>query len=738
MFGKGGFESTLMNKKRSALGLALLLGVTVGLSACNYPTETTDGSVLTYTDAQGNRVSYTAEQLLDDYLGSGSSLSTEFDRVYEVLVRNYYNDPSQASVLKTLEDKARADVITDKQTATSNASSNGTSFEQEWQTILNSHDCDNADELYQYHLYQEEQSRFLDDFYATFGTGDSSINGTEVMRDGELTIGGETRAAFPASEEWGRGDAGYLKEQMPYHIRHILIKLTSATSGNYTQDTITETGENGGGEATNLATLILRLAGVNERLQTLTNRPTFSQLAAQFSGDTGSAANGGELSTDSSTGLMTKVMESDLVNEFKLGIYAYESLYNQREKATAYGSENVYRITPGLTEDATSTADVDETQTLSNGDTVNEFFADEGIGTIPFGAALALLENSDVDTDVNGNKVNDNNAAFYPRNIIFNKYFNKHNVCVITPNAIEMNTLSQIATTIGGNDIVAAGQRAANTVDGNYVTGENYDGAHSDFFASLPGFQVDTTDILPGINGSQNDNVLTNSEGQVVLVVRAGTDSYQGVHFIVINRSALSKYGLSAQTVNDENSSKNGQTQYVENTEQTNGTATLNQYYTTYTTSSSSYPKDSEGKDLQTFVTYQGTQTSTQNTRSSNLVSEIRGYNKNLTSFQFQSLVDGTSSSDGAKIEFADAGVQKNLETYVRTSRQSTTDDNFDTWKNNWLTYAELLQAQEEARSLGSSTMTGTLISEHCAVQYGQADKDATWTNNGACYYDAN
>lgn len=731
MFGKGGFESTLMNKKRSALGLALLLGVTVGLSACNYPTETTDGSVLTYTDAQGNRVSYTAEQLLDDYLGNGSSLSTEFDRVYEVLVRNYYNDPSQASVLKTLEDKARADVITDKQTATSNASSNGTSFEQEWQTILNSHDCDNADELYQYHLYQEEQSRFLDDFYATFGTGDSSINGTEVMRDGELTIDGETRAAFPASEEWGRGDAGYLKEQMPYHIRHILIKLTSATSGNFTQDTITETGENGGGEATNLATLILRLAGVNERLQTLTNRPTFSQLAAQFSGDTGSAANGGELSTDSSTGLMTKVMESDLVNEFKLGIYAYESLYNQREKATAYGSENVYRITPGLTEDATSTADVDATQTLSNGETVNEFFADEGIGTIPFGAALALLENSDVDTDVNGNKVNDNNAAFYPRNIIFNKYFNKHNVCVITPNAIEMNTLSQIAGTIGNNDIIAAGENAANTVSGNYVTGENYEGAHSDFFASLPGFQVDTTDILPGINGAANDNVLTNSEGQVVLVVRAGTDSYQGVHFIVINRSALSKYGLSVQT-ND------GKTEYVENTEQTNGTATLNQYYTTYTTSSSSYPKDSEGKDLQTFVTYQGTQTSTQNTRSSNLVSEIRGYNKNLTSFQFQSLVDGTSSSDGAKIEFADAGVQKNLETYVRTSRQSTTDDNFDTWKNNWLTYAELLQAQEEARSLGSSTMTGTLISEHCAVQYGQADKDTTWTNNGACYYDAN
>ena len=68
MFGKGGFESTLMNKKRSALGLALLLGVTIGLASCDMPTEVDNGSVLTYTDAQGNRVSYTAEELLDDYL----------------------------------------------------------------------------------------------------------------------------------------------------------------------------------------------------------------------------------------------------------------------------------------------------------------------------------------------------------------------------------------------------------------------------------------------------------------------------------------------------------------------------------------------------------------------------------------------------------------------------------------------------------------------------------------------
>lgn len=716
MFGKGGFESTLMNKKRSALGLALLLGVTIGLASCDMPTEADNGSVLTYTDAQGNRVSYTAEELLDDYLDDGSSLSTEFDRVYEVLVRNYYNDPSQASVLRELQERARADVITDKQTATSNASSNGTTFEEEFEIILNSHNCDNADELYQYHLYQEEQSRFLDDFYATFGTGDSKINGTEVMRDGELTIDGKTTAAFPASEEWGRGDAGYLKEQMPYHIRHILVKLASATTGNFTQDTIGEA--DGGGETTKLATVIFRLAGVDNNLQPATNRWNFSEIASRFSDDTGSAANGGELATSDSTGLMTKSMDSDLVNEFKLGIYAYESLYNQREKSTAYGQANVYRITPGLTEFAEDTSDIDNEQVLSDGTTVNAFFTDQGIGTIPFGAALALWDYRDTDTDDNGNTVNDNNAAFYPRNIVFNKYFNKHNVCVITPNAIQLN-----AEKHAGTKIAEAASNATNVVGGDggkFVTGEDYDGAYCETFAALPGFQTDTTDILPDIGS----NVLTDSEGQVVLAVRAGTDSYQGVHFIVINRSALSQFGLAYDA--ETNS-------YVENAEKVASTADLSQYYTTYTTSSSNYPTDPETKQpLNTFVNYNAPRVTDQNTRSGNLVSEIRGYNDNLTTFQFQSLVDGTST--GRKITFADDGVKKNMQTYVQTSRQSTMDDKFKTWSDNWLAYAELIQAQDEERARGASTMTGSLISEACAVGYG-THSDALWTENGACYY---
>ena len=129
-------------------------------------------------------------------------------------------------------------------------------------------------------------------------------------------------------------------------------------------------------------------------------------------------------------------MSSDFVPEFKLGSYAYETLFNQREKSTAFGAANAYRIAPGLTKDATSLADIDTNQKLENNKTVYQEINDTGLGQIPFGAAVALADMADTTKDNSGNTVNEGNEAFYPRNVIFNKYFNKHNICVITPSAI--------------------------------------------------------------------------------------------------------------------------------------------------------------------------------------------------------------------------------------------------------------------------------------------------------------
>lgn len=701
-----------MKKLKCALGLVALLASVSALSACDLATASDTGSVFTYTDAQGNRVSYTAEDLLNDYRKTGSSLSTEFDKVFEVLVRHYYDDESQATTYKTLEAKATQDVIDDKQTAVTNASNNSTSFETEFEKILTNASCDNADDLYQYHLYQEEKSAFEDGLYQTFNTGDTDVNGLEAMRDGEYTSGTTTEEAFPAST-WGIGTGGWLDEQMPYHIRHILVKLSSGKSNEYTRDIIGESSTVGeGGETTKLANDMMLLAGaqtVNGKLAANdTNRWSFGQIALNYSDDSDSATNFGE------TSLMTKVMSSgDLVNEFKLGTYAFETLYDKRESANT----NAYRLMPGLAEDATSASDVDDDLTLmDSGTTVNTFFKDEGVGQIPFGAALALLDNATVTKDSTGSTSYTN---YYPRNIIYNKYFNKHNICVITPNAIQMNATSSEAD----DNTVAAANNAKTTTSNGKIVSENDNGIYSTQFGELPGFQVDTTNVLP----SFTHNVLTDSEGQIVLAVRAGTSSYQGIHFITVERSPLDEYGLIKTETGD---------QYVAATESDvkssneyiTDSPSLSDYYTIYTPNSEKYPTYGTTQ-MTTYDNYNKQQTSDWTTRSNTLVTDIKGYNSCLSTYEFQMLFD-----EGA-IKFDNSDLEEEIKRYTTDKRLSAKDDAFTTWSDNWRTYAEQIDAQEEARENGEAS-DEDLLSEVCAVGYGNySDSDPLWQLGGACYH---
>ncbi len=714
-----------MKNKKYALGLVALIAAVSGLSACNSATATDTGAIFTYTDAQGNRVSYSAENLLNDYRKTGTSLSTEFDKIYEVLVRHYY-DTIGGTTLSDLKAKATADVLKDKQTADTNSGNNKTTYEVEWEKILSNNSCKNVDDLYQYHLYAEEKERFQNDIYLTFGTGDTNINGLEVMRDGgnyTYTSNSKsvTKTAFEKSAAWGIGNEGWLKDQMPYHTRNILVKFASAKANEFTQDKIGESTTAGeGGETTKLADVVIQLAGANIGSGSLSgvssdSRWTFGTLAKQYSDDSKSAAAYGDI------GIMTKVMSSDdLINEYKLGIYAFDSLYNQRESSSTYGASNAFRLQPGLKEDAAAATDVDPSQKLTDtGTTVNEFFKDEGIGQIPFGAALALYDNASVIKDANGNLVNGGNEAFYPRNIIYNKYFNKHNVCVITPNAIEMNATSNEADAA----TKAAANAASNGINGATVSGENYNGVYSSQFGNLPGFGVDTTNVLP----SFNHNVLTDSDGQIVLAVRGGSGtSYQGVFFITIQRSALSQYGIIES---------NGEYKEAAESDVKNSSGykidspSINDYYTVSVPDSTKYPTVAS-TPMTTFVNFNKQQTSDFTIRSGVIASAIKSYNTSLSTYQFQMLFE-----NGA-VSFNDSTLQNELENYSTTKRQSGVDDAFTAWAKKWKEYAELIEAQEQARSQGSGQMTGNLLSEVCAVGYGTSTKSSLWEKGGACYYD--
>ncbi len=715
-----------MKKKKCALGLVALLATTAGLAACDWPTKANNGYILTYTDATGARVGYTAEELFGSYRQSSGSLSTEFDKVYEVLVRKYY-DEVKTSTKADLDVEARQKVLSDKQKATTNANNNGTSFEEEFEKILSNAGVDNVDELYQHHLYDLEKEKFQSDMYQTFGTQSTKVNGVEAMKDGKYIdpVSSEEKEAFPASADWGAGSKGWLEEQLPYHIRHVLVKLASGQAGNFTQDKIAESSSvDAGGETTKLANVMLSLAGgvINDEglIVTKTNRSTFGEVAQQFSDD-GSASSYGEY------GIMSKTMAADLVHEFKLGTYVFDTLYNARTQTTEYGKSNAYALAPGLKADETATADAlgtikDDNQKVNTKDgekTVYDFFNDKGVGQIPFGAAVALLDYAKETTDEKGNTVNEGNEAFYPRNIVYNKYFNKHNVCVVTPNAIASNANSAHCDTTT-KAAAATAYASFSTNFANEAASEK--GVFAAQFAALPGFSRDTTSVVPGIGS----NVLTDTQGNIILAVRAGASSYQGIHFIVVQRSGLSQYGLKEDALGN----------IVEATAEDKAdkkSTTLSQYYTTYTPSQDNYPKTTDGVEKATYINYNKQQTSDFNSRATTIADEVKGFNNNLNTYWFQYLVD----SQNIQFTATAADIKTDIMTYCQTKRDSAAASKVTTWEDNWKEYAEQIAAQDEARSIGADTGTGSLLSEVCAIGYGKVDKstDPNWQKGGACYY---
>jgi hypothetical protein len=111
---------------------------------------------------------------------------------------------------------------------------------------------------------------------------------------------------------------------------------------------------------------------------------------------------------------------------------------------------------------------------------------------------------------VNGNTVNEGNEAFYPRNVIFNKYFNKHNICVITPNAIMSNsTVSGV-----GADLTSVDRSEVRRQVGDRHQAVLQRCEFHFFAASLASASTPRTSSAVTDDNGAAQNVLTNSEGQ--------------------------------------------------------------------------------------------------------------------------------------------------------------------------------------------------------------------------------
>lgn len=698
-----------MKKAKLTLGLVGALVASGALAACNEVTYS-EGVVLTYTDAAGKVTRYTAEDLFGDYLNSASSASTAFSKVQEVLIRNYFQQPAQANALAQLKTKAQNAVNGIKDQAQSNANTNGTTYQEEFEALLKSNGVDNVDELLEKELYDLEEEQYRTNYYTR-----ANLN---AIRDGTIW---ENLKTEEAEAEFGPVTDGYLKTKMPYHVSHILVDFASAESNNVTEATISAA------ESKKLSDVIKELAGADNgnNLGTAASaqRLSFGSIAFNLSDDSGSSSNYGDL------GIMD--LSTEFVPEFKLGVYAYDALYS-----SAHSDEYAMSVKDNLLPST-------DAETEFGGTVINQF-KERGIGYIPYGAAVALgdpsisyIQNENGEPDL-GYEVNDNSATYYPRNILFNKYFNNHQIAVIVPTRVETNDFLEGKGGVTANSVAYDFEKEADE-NGN----PEVKGTLDEDYAKLPGFSYDTSDVFPDLGY----NALTNEKGQIILAVRAGTSDYQGIHFIVVDRSALDEY-----VVNNDNGTVEAIDEATYTSEKGSKNVTsLSDYWAmlepnrvpsnpsavTEENSASYYPyyvQDGKAVAKSTFVNKLVSADSTYADRSNDVTDAVKNYDSNINTYMFQELLDGTSAN--GKITFNDSNLEELITSYIKSVRTKSLTDTQDSFDQDWIDYADYLQQQDAARKMNEKG-SQALISETCAIGYtSDAARSGTgmWGEGGACY----
>ena len=433
--------------KKSKLSITLVTGfiAAMALSACSNVTADKN-AIVDFVDYDGNKVALITNDMYETYRNTTNGVSKFYEKILEVLIRYEFKDKNfDKGELKyaEIEKWAKNQVQEQKDKAKENAKTNDTSYDTEWKAILDANNVDNADELREKFIYEKEKE-VIKNWYA---------NDEVAPALKEQFLGIKADGTAPTGDE-----AASVKAAMPYHIRHILVKVDEASEAGekFYKGTVTEA------QANLLANTVKTLAG---------GKKTFSQVAADFSED-GSASAGGDV------GIMTNAATSgslQMVNEFQLGLYAYDNLYDTANVADA--AAGVIKAGLGITDDVKNALP-------------------QGVVEVPYEAFVNMGKYAKVTADKQGNKLADGSTALYPRNILWNKYLNLHNVFVIKNS--HKADYSTLATPKDEFDSLAAN--------------DVYD-------ANLPRFNA--------------NNYLVDERGNVIIGVR----SQYGIHFMVIEES---------------------------------------------------------------------------------------------------------------------------------------------------------------------------------------------------------
>ena len=435
-----------MKKSKLSITLVTSFIAAMALSACSSVSAKKETIVSFTPYGSKQSIALLTDDIYNQYKNTNAGVSKFYEKILEVLIRYEFKDAKFEEGEKKyseIEKWAENEVEAQKAKAKANAKNNGTSYDTEWDSILESNDVENAKELKEKFIYEKEKEVYKN-WYADDVDAKLKSEFLGVKNDG-LAVDSDVKAA------------------MPYHIRHILVKADEASNADekFYRGTITET------QAKNLFLVASKLAA---------GELTFSEIAKldKISED-GSNANGGDV------GIMTNSATSgslQMVNEFQLGLYAWDSLYNPANAGSA--ADDAIKAGLGISAEVISKMPAN-------------------VGVVPYEAFVKLNDYAEITADGYGNELAKGSTALYPRNIIWNKYLNRHNVFLIK-NA-----------RCGAEKF---GQADANEEFNNPITDTQYD-------ANLAGFNA--------------DGYLTAGKGNDNLIV--GVRSEFGIHFMVIEKS---------------------------------------------------------------------------------------------------------------------------------------------------------------------------------------------------------
>ena len=527
-----------MNKRLLTLSMVGLLTMTL-TSCSDVNKKVVDGKDVVVSIGDKN---YTADNLLEKYGKTTAGVETYYNAIYDVLIRNQ-KDIIDDDMRQTVS----ANIDSFIKEVKRNASTNGTTFNDQRSKDLEAKGVESIEELEEVYMLTEQKKKFEEQWY-------------EEQID---YVGGKDGLT-----------QSYIKESTPYHVRHILVKTESAGTSLYD-------GKISEAEALKLASVVERLAADNE---------TFGQVAQQASDDTGSAELYGSI------GIVDQDSKSGFVSEFKYGVYAYDAYFDNH---TANGA-----VAPIERANKLNIPNAIEYTSVANGThSINVKDTLKSIAEIPYKAIEDLRTYADkTNTEGNLTYVPENagwdkndtlkgqtiSESYYPRNILFNNYFNDHGLFVVTEE--------------GAPTEIAANSR----------------------FKSFD-----------GVAGGKK--ILVDEKGNPILITRGGSgDSYQGVHFMIIEQSPFWYDEANiAKTVFHDKDSKPTTNDY------------LRYYYSTDIPSTSTEDVSKNQK----FVTYVKSNRTTYDDRADIIEEAVKNYNSNISYEIYKDLVADSGATINATIK---------------------------------------------------------------------------------------